>query len=397
LNSSLPDHAAVLAAIQAEQDDIIAIRRDIHAHPETGFEETRTAALVAEKLKSWGIPVEEGIAKTGVVGTIKGKRPGNRVIGLRADMDALFISEQTGLPHASTDPKRMHACGHDGHTAMLLAAARHLAKNPDFAGTVHVIFQPAEEGLGGAREMIKEGFLDRFPMDAVYGMHNAPEAPVGTFTTRTGPMMAAADTWTITFHGTGGHGGAAAHLSTDPTQPAAAFVLAVQGIIGRNVAAIDTAVLSLGHIQAGDYNSPNIIPSKVVLRGTARSYRPEVRDILERRLGEVAQGLAATHNCTVDVHYLRRYPPLVNAAAQTALAAEVAGSLVGNANVDTDLPPRTGAEDFSFMLEKVPGSMIFIGNGSPERGLHTPVYDFNDDILALGATYWVMLTKRELA
>ncbi len=387
----------IRAEIAAEQDDLVALRRDIHAHPETGFEEKRTAALVAERLKAWGLEVEEGIAGTGVVGTLKGKRPGNRAIGLRADMDALHITETSGVPHASTHTGKMHACGHDGHTAMLLAAARHLAKDPDFAGTVHFIFQPAEEGLGGARVMIEEGLLDRFPIDAAYGMHNAPESEVGTFALRPGPMMAAADTWTATFTGTGGHGGAAAHLSTDPTIPAAHFVLAVQGIIGRSVAAIDTAVLSVGHIGAGDYNSPNIIPSKVVVRGTARSYRPEVRDILENRLKEVAAGCAATHNCGADLHYLRRYPPLINAATQTDIAVEVAAGLVGRANVDDDLPPRTGAEDFSFVLERVPGAMIFIGNGSPERGLHTPVYDFNDDILALGATYWAMLTRRELA
>ena len=389
--------ARIQAEIAAEQDDLIALRRDIHAHPETGFEEKRTAALVAERLKAWGLEVSEGIAGTGVVGTLKGKRPGNRAIGLRADMDALHITETTGLPHASTHAGKMHACGHDGHTAMLLAAARQMAKDPDFAGTVHFIFQPAEEGLGGARVMIEEGLLERFPIDAAYGMHNAPESPVGSFALRTGPMMAAADTWTATFTGTGGHGGAAAHLSTDPTIPTAHFVLAVQGIIGRNVAAVDTAVLSVGHIGAGDYNSPNIIPSQVVVRGTARSYKPEVRDILENRLKAVAAGCAATHGCGADLHYLRRYPPLINAAAQADIAAEVAAGLVGRANVDENLAPRTGAEDFSFVLERVPGAMIFIGNGSPERGLHAPVYDFNDGILALGATYWVMLARRELA
>jgi len=388
--------STVLAAIRAFEEELIAIRRDIHAHPEAGFEETRTAALVAERLRAWGIEVAEGIAKTGVVGTLQGRHPGNRAIGLRADMDALFITEKTGLPYASQVPGRMHACGHDGHTAMLLGAARYLAENPDFSGTVHFIFQPAEEGLGGARVMIEDGLLERFPLAAVYGMHNAPEVELGRFALRTGPMLAASDTWTATFSGTGGHGGSGAHLATDPTQPAAAFVLATQGIIGRNVPAIEPAVLSIGHIAAGNPNSPNIIPSEVVVRGTARSYSAEVRDTLERRLTEVAEGLAATHGCSAKLDYLRRYPPLVNAAEQTETAAAAAAAIVGANRVDTAMPQRTGAEDFAFMLEKVPGAMIFIGNGTGGAHLHRPLYDFNDEALALGSTYWVRLVQDEL-
>jgi len=389
--------SALLSAIRAHEAEMIAIRRDIHAHPETGFEETRTARLVADRLRAWGIDVTEGIAGTGVVGTLSGRRPGNRAIGLRADMDALFITEKTGLSYASTVPGKMHACGHDGHTAMLLSAARHLSENPDFAGTVHFIFQPAEEGLGGARVMIEQGLLDRFPLDAVYGMHNSPDVELGGFALRPGPILAASDTWTVTFSGTGGHGGSGAHLATDPTQPAAAFVLAVQGIVGRNVPAIEPAVLSVGHIAAGDFNSPNIIPSEVVVRGTARSYAPAVRDTLERRLAEVSTGLAATHGCSATCDYLRRYPPAVNAAAQTNIAAATAAAIVGAEHVDTDMPPRTGAEDFAFMLEKVPGAMIFIGNGTEGAALHRPLYDFNDAALSLGAAYWVSLVQGELA
>jgi len=394
------DPKDILAAIKAYEDELIAIRRDIHAHPETGFEEVRTAALVAEKLRSWGVETHEGIAKTGVVGTLKGNRPGQRAVALRADMDALFIEEKTGLPYASTVPGKMHACGHDGHTAMLLGAARYLAENRDFAGTVHFIFQPAEEGLGGARVMIEEGLFDRFPADAVYGMHNNPGRAVGEFGIRPGPMMAASDSWTVTFGGTGGHGGSAPHLATDPTMVMAQFILAAQAIVGRNVPPVEPAVISVGHVSGGAIGSPNIIPSEVVVAGTARSYSPKVRDTLERRLREVAEGLAATSGCTAAMHYQRRYPPLVNHAEQTAIAAGVAASIVGADKVDTAMPMRTGAEDFSFMLEKKPGAFIFIGNGVKPDGsshyVHTPLYDFNDEILALGATYWVTLVGQEL-
>ena len=379
--------------------ELIAIRRDIHQHPETAFEEVRTADIVAERLQGWGIRIERGLAKTGVVGTLKGKRPGQRVIGLRADMDALNLEEKNGFAHRSQRAGKMHACGHDGHTAMLLGAAKHLAANPDFAGTVHFIFQPAEEGEGGARVMIEEGLFDKFPCDAVYGMHNMPGIPAGTFAIRPGPLTAASDTWTVVIKGTGGHG-AEPFRGTDPTMPAAQFVIATQSIIGRNVSALDTAVVSVGHIQAGNYNAANVIPAVVTIRGTARSYTPAVRDTLERRLGELAKSLAAAHGCEAEYHYLRRYPPVVNSKEQTDIAIAAARRTVGEANVDPDTRPVTGGEDFAFMLQRKPGAYIMIGNGGDATGgcahVHTPLYDFNDEILTTGTAYWVNLVQEEL-
>src|SRR5271168_4352090 len=296
-----PMRDGIVDELKAYEPELIEIRRDIHRHPETGFEETRTAKIVADRLRSWGIDVVEGVAKTGVVGTLTGKRPGQRAIGLRADLDALHIREIEGRDHRSTVPGKMHACGHDGHTTMLLGAARYLAGNPDFGGTVYFIFQPAEEGLGGGRLMVEEGLFERFPADAVYGMHNMPGLEVGKFATRVGPFLAASDSWTVTFRGTGGHGGAGAHLATDPTLPLGHFVLALQTIIGRNVAATETAVASIGHVSAGDFGSPNIIPSEVVVRGTSRSYKPAIRDLLQKRITELAHSLAGAHGCTADV------------------------------------------------------------------------------------------------
>jgi len=389
----------VFRDLKAFEADLVAIRRDIHRHPETAFEEVRTSDIVAGKLSGWGLDVHRGLARTGVIGTLKGKRPGQRVIGLRADMDALHLQEKNEFEHASVHAGKMHACGHDGHTAMLLGAARQLAGDPDFAGTVHFIFQPAEEGLGGARVMIEEGLFERFPCDAVYGMHNAPGLPIGRFAIRPGTMLASSDSWTVTFKGTGGHG-AMPDRGTDPTQPAAQFILATQGIIGRNVQAIQPAVISVGHLAGGSWGSPNVIPSDVIVRGTARCYTPAVRDLLERRIGEVAAALAAGSDCSTEYFYERRYPPLVNAAEQTRVAVEAAGATVGAANVDADAAPLTGAEDFAFMLEKKPGAYIMIGNSGDEAGgchyVHTPLYDFNDRILLTGAAYWVNLVGREL-
>ncbi len=392
--------SAIVEGLKAYEPELIGIRRDIHRNPETGFEETRTAELVAQRLRSWGIDVTEGIAKTGVVGTLKGERPGERAIGLRADLDALHIQEVPGRDYRSATAGKMHACGHDGHTTMLLGAARYLAEHPDFAGEVRFIFQPAEEALGGGRVMVEEGLFDRFPVDAVYSLHNMPGIPVGQFATRSGGFMASSDTWTVIFRGTGGHGGAGAHLGTDATIPQAHFVLALQTIIGRNVPAIETGVLSVGHIAGGAYDASNIIPATVVVRGTARCYKPEIRDLLERRLTEVAHALAAAHGCSAEVEYDRRYPPLVTHPEQTAIAVEAAAAIVGAENVDADAAPLTGSEDFSFMLQARPGGMMIIGNGT-EAGsggdkLHTPLYDFNDAILTLGAGYWVSLVRQEL-
>ncbi len=380
--------------------DLTAIRRDIHRHPETAFEEVRTAQIVADKLQSWGIEVHRGLATTGVVGTLKGNRPGQKTIGLRADMDALHLQEKNDFAHASVHANKMHACGHDGHTAMLLGAARHLAAAPDFAGTLHFIFQPAEEGLGGARVMIEEGLFEKFPCDAVYGMHNMPGFPVGHFAIRSGPMLAASDTWEVTFKGTGGHG-AMPERGTDPTFAAAQFIVAVQAIVGRNVASSQAAVLSVGHIAAGTHGSPNVIPSEVLIRGTARSFSADVRSLLERRLVETAAGIAKASGCEAVSRYFRRYPPLVNAPEQTSIAVEAAAMTVGRESVEANVTPISGAEDFAFMLEKKPGAYIMIGNGGDEepRGchhVHTPLYDFNDKILTTGAAYWLNLVQLEL-
>jgi len=385
--------------LSADVAELTAIRRDIHRHPETAFEEVRTADIVARKLGEWGIEVDRGLAKTGVVGTLRGKRVGQKVVGLRADMDALHLQEKNDFAHRSVNANKMHACGHDGHTAMLLGAAKHLAATRDFAGTLHFIFQPAEEGEGGARVMIEEGLFDRYPCDTVYGMHNMPGLPVGRFAIRPGPMLASSDSWSVTFRGTGGHG-AMPHRGTDPTFSAGQFIVAVQGIVGRNVPATATAVLSVGHIHAGTFGSPNVIPSEVLIRGTARSYSPEVRDLLERRLGEVARALAEASGCAAEYVYHRRYPPLVNAPAQTQVAIEAAALTVGRDMVDGNTAPITGAEDFAFMLERKPGAYIMIGNGGTEEGgchhVHTPLYDFNDEILTQGAAYWVNLVGLEL-
>src|SRR5271165_3890204 len=391
--------ARLIEELRAYEPELIAIRRDIHRHPETGFEEIRTAKLVADKLRAWGVEVAEGIAKTGVVGTIRGSRPGQRAIGLRANLDALNIKEAHGRDYRSTVPGKMHACGHDGHTTMLLGAARHLAEKPDFAGTVHVIFQLAEEGMGGGKAMIDEGLFERFPVDAIYGMHNAPGMPVGMFATRKGPFMAASDTWVVTFRGTGGHGGAGAHAATDPTLAVGGFIGAIQTIVSRNVRATEVAVVSVGHIAAGDRNAPNVIPSEAIVCGTARSYSPAVRDLMERRLKALAEACAGTYGCSAEADYRRLFPTLVTHADETDVSLAAARAVVGERAVIAEAPLLTGSEDFAFMLEAKQGSFIMIGNGVEPDGsynyVHTPEYDFNDAILTLGAAYWVSLVSEE--
>jgi hippurate hydrolase len=392
---------SLLAELKSYEPELIDIRHDIHRYPEVGFEETRTAALVADRLRGWGLEVAEGVAGTGVVATLKGSLPSQRAIGLRADLDALHITEVPGRDHGSTIPGKMHACGHDGHTTMLLGAAKYLVAHQDrFGGTVNFIFQPAEEGLGGGRRMVEEGLFDRFPVDAVYGMHNMPGIPVGEFRTRVGPFLAASGSWSVTFRGTGGHGGAGAHLATDATLPLAHFILAIQTIVSRNVAAIETAVVSVGSLAGGDAGSPNIIPSQVTVTGTARCYKPEIRDLIEKRLAELAHAQASAFGCTAEVNCKRGYPPLITHAEPTATSVAAAASLVGAEKVDADAPPYSGSEDFSFMLNARPGGFVMIGNGMAEDGsfhnVHTPDYDFNDSILTLGVAYWVRLVEMEL-
>lgn len=385
--------------LRTYERELIAIRRDIHRHPETGFEETRTSEIVAQKLTEWGIEIRRGIAKTSVVGTLKGSLPGERSIALRADMDALPIAEDNDLEYRSAHAGRMHACGHDGHTAMLLGAARYLATHRDFAGTVHLVFQPAEESLGGARVMIEEGFLEQFPVEAIYGIHNFPSLAAGRFAIRLGAMMAASDTWTARFIGTGGHGGVGAHKGTDPTCSAAQFVAALQTIVGRSIAPSESAVVSVGHISAGAFDAPNVIPADVLVRGTARSFSNETRLALKRRLTELADSFASAFGCTAELEYQMRYPPLVNSPAQVQLAVSAAAAVVGADNVDDDALPFTAGEDFAFFLERIPGAYMFIGNdraGQRTVGLHEPDYDFNDDILSLGSQYFVEIVHREL-
>jgi len=371
-------------------------RHQIHAHPETAFEEHKTAELVAGLLESFGVSVDRGIARTGVIGTLKGSLPGDRAIALRADMDALHVEEQNEVPHASRHRGRMHACGHDGHTSMLLGAAKHLAETRNFAGTIHFIFQPAEENEGGAKLMIEEGVLECYPVEAVYGMHNWPEVPAGQFAVRPGPMMAAFDIFEITITGRGAHA-AMPHLAIDPIVVAAQLVNGLQTIASRNVHPLEGAVVSITQIHGGD--TWNVIPDSVVLRGTSRSFNPAVRDQIEPAIRRIAEGTCRACGAQMTLHYERRYPPLINALAETEVAAATAASIVGESNVKRDLLPSMAAEDFAYFLENKPGAYIWIGNGTAEAGgiLHNPHYDFNDAVLPLGASYWVRLAESVLA
>lgn len=390
-----------LEPFRAHLPELVAIRRDIHAHPELGLEEHRTAAIVAKKLREWGIETTTGVGGTGVVGTIRGRLPGQRAIGLRADMDALAIVEQTGLDYASTASGRMHACGHDGHTTMLLGAARHLAENRNFAGTVQLIFQPAEEGRGGALAMLADGLFERFPCDAVYGMHNRPGMPVGQFGIRKGGAMAGGCTFTARFTGTGGHGGSTPHLSVDLSIVQAHFVLGLQSIVGRNISAFDTAVISVGYIGGGNIESCNVMPAELTVGGTARHYSAPVREIIETRVTELAQGLAKLHGAGVEVMFNWVAAPLVNHDEQTDTAVAAARLVVGKEAVNPTLPPTGGGEDFAFMLQQKPGAFIFMGNGTAAEGfahgVHTPHYNFNDAALPYGVAYWVSLVQQELS
>ena len=369
-------------------------RRDLHAHPELRYDVHRTAGSVAEKLKSFGCDeVVPGIGRTGVVGVIRGRKSGSKVIGLRADMDALPLEEETGLPYKSTVPGKMHACGHDGHTAMLLGAAKYLAETRNFAGTAVVIFQPAEEGGAGALAMVKDGLISRFGIQEVYGMHNYPGLPIGQFAIRPGAMMAAADHLQIEIEGKGGHA-ARPHLSIDTILVGAQMINQLQSIVARNVDPLEAAVVSVCMFQAG--HTDNVIPQHAVLRGTARSLTPEVRELLHQRIGEVVEGTARLYGATAKVTYTNGYPVVVNHERQTAFAADVAREIAGRDKVDIDVPPVMGAEDFAFMLAERPGAFIFVGNGD-SAGLHHPAYDFNDETIPVGTSYWVRLAETALA
>jgi hippurate hydrolase len=372
------------------------IRHDIHRHPELSYEETRTAALVAERLEAWGWTVTRGIAGTGVVGTLKAGT-GTRSIGLRADMDALPILEQSGKPYASEAPGKMHACGHDGHTTMLLGAARHLARTKRFDGAVHLYFQPAEEHgkPSGAERMIQEGLFERFPCDAVFGVHNHPGAQPGMFLFRKGPFMAACDEVTIEIAGVGGHA-ARPHLSVDPVVATASIVMALQTIVARNVDPAQAAVVTIGSMHAGTVN--NVIPHRATLALSVRSFNPHVRDLLTRRIGEIAQAQAASFGATASVKVEQGYPVVVNSDAETEFATQVARELVGEENVVANTDLLMGSEDFAFMLQQRPGTFLRIGNGAGEDGcmVHNPHYDFNDKNLPIGAAYWARLVERYL-
>jgi hippurate hydrolase len=386
----------LISAILERQAEFAQLRQQIHARPELGFEEHETSALVAARLRAWGYEVFEGIGGTGVVGRLQ-VGSGGRRLGIRADMDALPILEATGLPYASTHAGKMHACGHDGHTAILLAAAHHLAQTRQFDGTLHLIFQPAEEGLGGAPRMMEDGLFERFPCDQVYALHNAPSVPVGAFVIREGAMAASSDSVTITLTGKGTHG-AMPHAGRDPVVAAASLVRALQTIVSRNVAADQAAVVTVGAIQAG--TAHNVVPGEAKLLLTVRALNREVRDLLEQRIHELAEAQARSFGVEARIEYKHISRVLVNTPAETATARHVAVAMVGPERVMTPPSGMMGSEDFSWMLERVPGCYVLVGNGTEGHGgcmIHNPGYDFNDAALPYGASYWVRLVEHCLA
>jgi len=399
-----------LESIERLHGDLTAFRRDIHAHPEIAFEEVRTSAKVAERLRSMGMEVHTGLGKTGVVGVLHGKHPtpaGGRAktIGLRADMDALPMPELNTFAHASQNPGRMHGCGHDGHTTMLLAAAHALSEDPDFEGTVHFIFQPAEEnGNAGARAMIQDGLFDKFPCDAVFGIHNMPGLPENQFGFRAGPSMASSNRFDIVVKGVGGHA-AQPHNAVDPIVIASEMVLALQTLVSRATNPLDSVVLTVTQIHAGD--AYNVIPGEAVLRGTVRTYSNEALDKIEAGMGRIAQTLPAVYGATGELNFIRAYPAVVNHDEETAFAAKVATDTFGAERVTMGIPPFMGAEDFSFYLNEVRGSYLFLGNGTGEHResqyegmgpcqLHNSNYDFNDALIPVGGTFWVKLVQAYL-
>jgi amidohydrolase len=398
----------LIDSILTDAASMAVLRRDIHAHPELCYQEVRTADVVAQKLEEWGIPMLRGMGTTGVVGIVHGRDggKGGRAIGLRADMDALPMQEHNTFAHASQHAGKMHACGHDGHTAMLLAAAQHFARHRNFDGTVYLIFQPAEEGGGGAREMIKDGLFEQCPVEAVFGMHNWPGLPFGSFAASEGPVMASSNEFHIVIRGKGGHA-AMPHNSIDPVPVACQMVQAFQTIITRNKKPVDTGVISVTMIHTGE--ATNVVPDSCEIQGTVRTFTYEVLDLIEQRMQEIAEHTSAAFGATCEFRFKRNYPPTVNTAAEAAFARQVMTDIVGADQVLSQ-EPTMGAEDFSFMLQARPGAYVFIANGDgAHRGayeggghdvgpcmLHNPHYDFNDDLIPLGATYWVRLAEQWL-
>jgi hippurate hydrolase len=384
----------VIPEVLENLDELTQIRRDIHAHPELGFEEERTADIVAAKLKEYGCEVHRGLATTGVVGTI---RRGNslRAIGLRADMDCLPMQELNDFPHRSVHDGKMHACGHDGHTTMLLGAAKYLAKTKNFNGTVHFIFQPGEEGHGGGRVMVEQGLFEKFPCDAVFAMHNRPGMPVGNMGTRPGPLLAATDRFDLKIRGRGTHA-AHPHSGNDPFVMAAQIVLAFQSIVARNVDPVDSAVVTVGFMKGG--SAYNVIPDEVQVGGTVRTFRPETQDMIERRMGEIASGTAAAFGGEAEFTFRRGYPSTINHEDEAYFAADVAAEVCGEDKVSRTVPPTLGGEDFSYMLRAVPGAMLWLGNGAGDGGcmLHNAGYDFNDTALPYGVSFFIRLAERFL-
>ena len=382
--------------------ELTAVRRDIHAHPELAFNEDRTSSLVADKLAGWGVEVHRGLAKTGVVGVIAGKKKtSGRAIGLRADMDCLPMHEKNSFEHRSQNEGRMHACGHDGHTTMLLGAARYLAETRNFDGTAYLIFQPAEEGGGGGQVMVKEGLFERFPANEVYGLHNWPGLPPGKMAVRAGPVMAATDEVQITVRGRGGHG-AMPHMAVDPVLAAAHIITALQSIASRSVSPIDAVVVSICSMATSQVGVFNVIPDHVKLVGTVRSFQPQTRELAEKRLREIATKTAEALGASAEVTYARGYPATINSAREAQFAAEVGSRLFGADNVITEHEPTMGGEDFSYMLQARPGAYVFLGQGGAESGntsgcmLHNPNYDFNDEVIPLGAGYLAALVEEAL-
>jgi len=395
--------AQIRNSIAALGEEIAGYRRSLHENPQTAYEEEFASSLVQEKLTQWGIPFEAGLAKTGVVATIEGRRnKSGKAIGLRADMDALDITEDpAGKPHASKNPGKMHACGHDGHTAMLLGAAKYLSENNDFDGIVHLIFQPAEEGAKGAHAMLDEGLFERFPCQQIFGMHNWPQLPKGTCAMRAGPIMACADVFHLTVKGSGGHA-AMPHKTVDPIVVGAQIVTALQTLVSRNVCPTDPAVVSVTYFAAGE-GAHNIIPDEAKLTGTVRAYDEEVRQMLKRKIGEVAGAIAQSMGGSVDYSYDEVLDPTVNDPKATAFCGDIAKGIFGEHNVDTDVDPSLGGEDFGAMLNHVPGCYIWVGQGDAQdpqskhnQGLHTARYDFNDEIIPIGMEYWVRVVEGAL-